>query len=305
MNQDHQELIDRYLNGSASDDDIRQLDELAKANPAVCDALVDSAAVDVQLRRLVAGRAPASIVLDSTTAGARSGPSRRVAAYAALLLMSLAGWLYVAYLRQQVRELQARPPVVEPKPVEAAVAKAPKTDQPTPKAVDGQVVDIRGLVYALPNGPGEPVTLTAGANVPEGRALWTCPWGAASFRFPGQVSMQMERSTTVALTEADGMQQMNLREGTLFITKEKSPAAAQALLVSTAHASVKISSAQVAVATDAQSTVIEVAVGSVEVRVPGAADSLTVPVGHYLIVGSAISPRIEPGRLIWRLEPAK
>ncbi len=54
MNARFEELMGRYLDGSASADEVRQLDEWIQRDPAAQEDLFQTAAVEVGLRRLLA-----------------------------------------------------------------------------------------------------------------------------------------------------------------------------------------------------------------------------------------------------------
>ena len=54
MNAEFEELMERYLDGSASADEVRQVDERIRQDPAAQEALFQAAAMEVDLRRLLA-----------------------------------------------------------------------------------------------------------------------------------------------------------------------------------------------------------------------------------------------------------
>ncbi|MGA2257782.1 MAG: hypothetical protein ABSG53_24225, partial [Thermoguttaceae bacterium] len=98
MNAGFEELMGRYLNGSASADEVRQVDERIRTDPAAREALFQTAAVEVDLRRLLANP------LARPLAGGNShrAASRRFFAYTAGAV-AVAGWALALLLVSQYR----------------------------------------------------------------------------------------------------------------------------------------------------------------------------------------------------------
>ena len=72
---------------------------------------------------------------------------------------------------------------------------------------------------ALPeNGDTEGETLLVGTAAPLDQRLWTCPWGAAEFRYDSDLSIWVERNTTVKFNETDDGQRLTLERGIVHVT---------------------------------------------------------------------------------------
>ncbi len=303
MNGELQELIDRYLSGSASADEVGQLDALVREDPSARHALLMASALEAQLRKLLVSAAP-----HAPAAPASRDPVRwRLGVQtAAVLLVAVGGWATAFYFANQYRAKcdQYATALRTLAELGAAPLEDPLPQDPTQPGATGRVVETRGLVGILPEGQNDFVHVRAGAPIPIGRSLWTCPWGAAGMRFADGVSLQLDRSTVVVFSEIDGIRHAAVKSGIFYITK---PEASQAgpFVVTTIHASTTIINAQVAVAADGDRTIVEVAVG--EVRVTGRANgrAISVPAAHYAIVTDTAEPQVIKGRFDWRLEPAK
>ncbi len=116
--------------------------------------------------------------------------------------------------------------------------------------------------------------------------------------------MQLDRNTMVALSEVQGKRQLAIKRGVFFLTRQNAEHG-EGITVTTSQASVEVVDAQVAVAVDERRTLVEVAEGQVQVAPRPDGPSVAVPAGHYLIVGANAAPRVQAGRLAWRLELAK
>ena len=317
MNPQLQDLIDRYLDGSASVEEIRRLDELIQQDEAVRQALFRGSAMEVDLCRLLAST-EADRPVTRPAAASRAGWRRRIVAYAALALAMAGGWIGAVFFAHQYRVLRnehtgALQTIAA---LEARQAEAARSTEPArpvePASPPGtarlvstdRVIETRGLVLALPEGDGQSIPLIAGGPVPMGRSLWTCPWGAAAMRLADGAAMQLDRNTIVALSEVQGKRQLAIKRGVFFLTRQGADHG-EGITVTTSQASVDVVDSQVAVAVDERRTLVEVAEGQVQVTPKPDGPSVLVPAGHYLIVGANAAPRVHEGRLAWRLEPAK
>lgn len=300
MDSQLQQLIDRYLSGSASAEEVRQLDGLLREDPATRRALTMSAAMDWQLRHLLAGAAP---VAPSSPAPARARWSLPKWLAAAVLLVAVCGWSTAAYFagiyRAKCRECAAALEKVTE--LSMATAAKPATSEPAePRDTPAEVrlIDTRGLVGMLPEGEKQFERVFAGAPVPAGRSLWTCPWGAAGMRCPDGVSLQLDRNTVVVFSEKDGVRHAALKSGIFYITNRACDGGR--FVITTAHAATNVTDAQVAVAADADRTIVEVAVGKVDVTRRSDGRTISVPNKHYAIVTDTDEPRIIAGPFAWR-----
>ena len=256
MNPETQDLIDRYLDGSASAEDVRQVDELVQQEPAVRKALLMSAAMHLDLRRLLTGT-PDDLRPTPQRADRRQ---RRlawlsIAGRAALLFVAVAGWIAAAvfaarYHTQRAEHAAALRMIADLDRFQQNAARLDAEAKPTaagnPAAV-GKVVQTRGTVLVLPEGKGKAVPVSVGIPVPTGRSLWTCPWGAAAMRFADGVLVDLERNTVASISETGSVRQVTLKKGVAFVT-QLGPAHEHKMVVTTVDGSVTVADAQVAVA---------------------------------------------------------
>jgi len=164
------------------------------------------------------------------------------------------------------------------------------------------VFDTRGLVLALPDGDRKEVQLTAGTRVPAGRTLWTCPWGASSVRYADGTSVTLDRSTTAIFSEAKNAKKVSLKDGILFVTRKSSKVAREQLFVDAPQASVAIDQGEVALVANGDQTIVEVAIGKVQVRRSTDGKAITISAGEYVLVRPGTDLSAARGRLQWRLE---
>jgi ferric-dicitrate binding protein FerR (iron transport regulator) len=306
MNMSPQGLIDRYLDGTASDEEIRQLDDLVRRDDSARQALFLAANMEVHLRRLLTDVDAALPRTVPATNREHSWSWKAVLKYAAVLLLTVGGWGGTVFFASRYFALSAQHPAA---PQVASQAHDKPSDpggqdmQVTPVAAD-RVIETRGLVLSLPEGKGEALPVSVGGKIPAGRSLWTCPWGGAAMRLADGSSMQLDRSTVVTFSESPGKRRMTIKRGVFFLTRQDALTEA-GIEVVTAHASIDVVDAQVAVAVDDHRTLVEVAEGQVQVAPKPDGASVVVPAGHYLIVGPSKKPRVVAGRLAWRLEPMK
>jgi len=225
---------------------------------------------------------------------------------AAVLLVAVGGWTAAFYFASLYRSKcdQYATAVRTLAELGAAPPENPLPQDPAQPAASGRVVETRGLVGILPQGEDDFVRVRAGAPIPVGRSLWTCPWGAAGMRFSDGVSLQLDRSTVVVFSEVDGVRHAAVKSGIFYITKREA-SQAEPFIVTTIHALTTIVNAQAAVAADGDRTIIEVAVGEVQVTRRSDGRAISVPAMHYAIVTDTAEPQVVKGRFKWRFEPAR
>lgn len=301
MNAELQELIERYLDGSASAEEVRQVDEWIQRDPSAPEALFQAAALDVDLRRLLAN----PLARPLAEGDRRRASSRRWFAYTAVAVVAVAGWalalLVVGQYRAVCGEHQAALQHL-------AELQAARPQSAVPEAPDGQIavgrlIATRGLVLATLKGQAKAIPVAAESPIPMGGSLWTCPWGGAAMRFADGASMDLERNTEVAISQSQAVRHAAIKRGIVVVNNDDgSPQGA--IVIATDHATVKVAKAQVAVAVKGDSTIIEVAQGRVQVTRTSDGRTLSVGADHYVVVGPADEPRVLDGRLDWRLEPA-
>ncbi len=307
MNSEIQDLIDRYVDASASAEEVRRVDELVRQDPAVRHALVMAAAMRLDLQRM----------LTSTRDDSRPTPCpaerrqrhmawKTIAGRAAVLFVALTGWIATAVFAVRYHfECSAHAAALRTlADLESSKQDIVQGDERAKQNSAGRVVQTRGTVLVLPVGKGEAVPVSVGVPSPTGRSLWTCPWGAAAMRFADGVSLDLDRSTVAAISETDGVRQVALKRGVAFVT-QLGAAPGRKLVVTTDYGSVTVADAQVAVAVSPRGTIIEVAQGKARFRRKPDDPGIVVSAGQYVIVGAGIEPRALDGRLAWHLEPTK
>lgn len=328
IDQDKANLMARYLAGGASDEDIQRLDAWLRSDASARRELLLAAGMEDDLRRILAGvednaqPLPAAVAAGSadrrpTGARTQAGPRPRWRrpAFRSIVLIVLAavGWAAAAYfaavnhqargrLAQLAGRSDPRPgpgrPASTPAPREEPAAPAADADKP-------RLHEARGLVLLLPEaqGQGQPVRLNAGSVVPEGRALWTCPWGRAGTRYADGTTVSLERSTVAAFSESDSGKVIQLQSGILAINRYGGRAQRGPMTIETPNGSVRVRNAMVAVAISDGRTFVEVGEGMARVTRAGDGEAVQAPAGHYVVVSDADTFRVVKGRLRWKLEP--
>ena len=219
-------------------------------------------------------------------------------------LAAVAGWAVALVLlgqyRAKCREHQAA--LKQWTAMEAAGQASTAAKQSGSSMAVGRLVATQGLVLATPEGQLKAIPVAAESPIPLGGSLWTCPWGSAAIRFADGSSMDLQRSTDVAISQSKTAYRAAIRYGILVVNNfQGSPASA--VVVTTAHARVKVVNAQVAVAVQGDRTIVEAAVGGVEVTRISDGRTLTVAANHYVVVEPAAEPKVLDGRLAWQLKP--
>ncbi|MGD0896707.1 MAG: FecR domain-containing protein [Thermoguttaceae bacterium] len=304
MNHECQELLDRYLDGSASAEECRQIDQWIRRDPSAREALFRTAAMEVDLRRLLAN----PLARPAAEGHVRAAASRRFFAYAAAsaAVVAVAGWALALTMAGQYRAKcgQHQAALERLADLEAAgpLSVAPKA--PDRRFDAGRLIETRGLVLASLKGQAKAIPVTAESPIPMGGSLWTCPWGGAAMRFADGASMDLERSTEVAISQSETGRHATIKQGILLVNN-RNGSPDRAIVIATAHATVKVVNAQVVVASEGDRTLVEVAEGRVEVTRTSDGRTLAVGANNYAVVSPAAEPKVLNGRLAWRLEPVR
>jgi ferric-dicitrate binding protein FerR (iron transport regulator) len=294
MNPEFQDLIDRYLDGAASAEEVRRVDELIRREPSARVALLRAAAMEMQLRRLLTSAGTEQSPRPAVRPGRKPRVSwKAILAGAAAVLLAATGWIGSVYFARQY--------YAKCREQEAVLSRLAGQIRPVS---GGRIIETRGLVLALPQGTGRAVPVSVESPIPAGRSLWTCPWGAASMRFADGASIDLDRSTEAAISETKELRKAAVKKGIVYVSN-LDISHAQPVVVTTPHVSVSVLDAQAAVAVSGERTMVEVAQG--QVQVVRATDGRTISVreGHYVIVDRVVEPQVEKGRLAWRLEPLR
>ena len=155
-----------------------------------------------------------------------------------------------------------------------------------------------------PDAQTENELLLVGTSAPLDRRLWTCPWGAAEFRLGPNVSISVERNTTMTFNETDERRRLTLESGIVHVTN-MSESDERPTEIESAQAMVRLVRGQVAIQVDKQKTSVEVAVDQVEVVVTedGVGRTITVRQGQYLLIKSGEKAKVINGMLKLGLQP--
>jgi len=264
--EEHERLIDDYLQGRSDEAAIRQIDGLAREDDGFREALVMAAALQAALgERSAAGGGPALA----------PGPGRSwlagfaAAAAAAAAVAAAAGWLWVTAM---------------------------------PGHSDTcRVVETRGLVLLLPETPTERATpLATGDVVEAGRRISTCPWGAVALRLGDGSRIQFDRGSVARLLSTS-RPEVDLVQGIVFVTRHRG--LESSVTVTSQHASLAIDHGLAAMTTDTERTVIEIAEGDAWLCNHPAGERTRIADGQITVVeqDQAGGIQIRPGRLRWEL----
>lgn len=303
MIDDFADMIDRCLDGLASPDDIRRLDERIRLDKPARQALLAAAALDGDLRQLLTTPARGPSAAPAAKPARKTPlPWRRVLAVAALALMAVGGWTLALFFAGRYGALCREHDMTLRKIATLDPAARPANRKEGPPVASGRIIQTRGLVVALPVGPGQPVKVPVESPIPVGRSLWTCPWGAAAVRFGDRTSIELDRSTEARISETEAGQDVELKQGILYATRRRATHPGRTA-VSTAQAAVNMVDGQVAVAIEGPKTMVEVSQGQVEVTRRSDGRRMVVHEKHYVIIRDDAEPQIQKGQFVWRLEP--
>ncbi len=304
MTEPNTNLMAKYLAGDATADEVQQLEALLQ-DDAQANALLAEAYTDVHLREALnganLGAAVAPDAQQTDPVVARVRPKRWVGA--ALWFAAVAGWVVAAYVGGKLNEARTNISTLTGRV--AALEQA--IDNQTNTGTDSdapQIHSTRGWLMALPHDGGmDGQTLYVGAPAPLDQRLWTCPWGAAEFRYDSGASISIERNTVFTLNETDDLRQLKLDRGIVHVTNlddEQRPTE-----IKTELATVRLVKGQVAVQVGKNGTAVETAINEVEVDVieDGVTRTFTVRRQEYLIVKPGEKATLHEGMLKLGLEP--
>lgn len=295
----------KYLDGDINAEEFQRLEQSLADDEAI-DALMSDAYMEVHLRELLCGSELGASINEGLT---QSSPvvgrlhSKRWA-IAAMLLATISGWAIALYVVGELGEANTHIKTLSNRVTELEKSGT----KPPPVLVNNDAPEIhstRGWLMALPpDNDTDGQTLFVGTSAPLDQRLWTCPWGAAEFRYESGVSISIERNTTVKLNETDDLRQLTLERGIVHVTN-LSDFDTRITEIKSALATVRMIKGQVAVQVDKQQTAVEAAVNQVEVFVEekGVTRTFTVQRGHYLLVKPGEEATVIKGMLKLGLEP--
>ena len=299
MGEEQPTPMDRYLDGEATEADLRQLEEQLRADPAARESLLLEGFLRVDLAEAL-GLSTRKALKSVWRAG---GGWFRVARWtaAALALVAVGGWAMSWRLHGQLREADRGIAALENR---IRLLEGEGKQTPASMAADDypKVATKRGLLLALADGQAGARQLNVNATVPMSRRLWTCPWGAAEFQCDRNSWVGIDRNTVASLSETSGERHIRLERGILYVTN--SSATRRPTVIQTSQAIVRLTQGQVAVVASGHDTTVETAEGSVEVIPAGSsAAPLAVRAGHYTVVAPGQTPDVKPGRMTWQIKP--
>jgi len=288
MKGEHEKLIVDYLDGRASDEEIGRLDELARTDEGFRRSLLLESTMDTQLRQTLGGTALEAVPVGGASVGRRRW-SRLVVA--ALLAVAAVGWAMAVYLHRQSRTDRGRVADLQTEVEELTATVQARDDEEEPaedstraaeaEPASPEIIDTRGLVLLLPEGAGEKArSMPAGSAVPEGRTLWTCPWGGAGTRYADGTKVSLRRSTTAAFDHSGGARHIRLRGGVLSVERYPREPNGQPAIVVAPGAEIALRRGLVTVVATKERTVVEVGSGSAEVRRASDGQTITLRAGY-------------------------
>lgn len=265
----HERLIDDYLQGRATDAEVREIDALVRTDERFRAALAAAAHDEAALVEVCGGRA----------ARRRGRPTvdrpwnRLAAACAGLAAVaaSTAGWLWLSGLNAN--------------------------------AAACRVVETRGSVLLLAREAGAPATpVAAGDVIVNDRRIWTCPWAAVALRLGDGTRLQIDRASEAALT-CERRPQVDLFKGTVFVTRAHG--ATGSAVLKTGQATIEVGHGLAAVVVDGDRTVVEVAEGETRLTtVDGTTTQVAEGQVAILEKDGVGGVQVRQGRLEWQLPEA-
>lgn len=298
----------RYLAGDADAEEVQRVHQALADDPEAADALMTEAYMDVHLRETLSGSVLGETITDETIQP--NGVVGRITSkrwlVAAVLLAAISGWTVAAFVANKLGNANTNITTLTNRvtELEKASSKPPNT---IAKQGAPEIHSTRGWLMALPeNNSFDGETLLIGTTAPLDQRLWTCPWGAAEFRYDSGVSISIERNTTVKFSETDNLRRLTLERGIVHVTN-LSETDHRPTEIKCALATVRLVHGQVAVQVDAQRTAVEAAVKQVEVLVEqdGNVRTITLRRGQYLILKPGEKAKIKDGMLKLELETPK
>jgi hypothetical protein len=328
MSEDLENLLVRYLDGSAAPEDVRRLGEAVCRDPAACRETFLAAAMEVHLARVLGveragaagwlgAEAAAGPAVFAPGAGPRRGWARIVAYAAAVLVLVAVGVAASYYAARALRPAGTEsPPIMvqtpEPAPPEPMVRQPPEVPPPPvapektpPEEVRlAEVVSTKGIVRMIPPDTGIPVTVSSGAVVRPGARFWTCPEGGCSVKYGDGLLVGLNRNTTARLTQTDGAQRVELERGSVAVDG-RAGAGARHVILASHVAEATLAGGDVLFSILDGSAVIEVADGEAQLTRNQDHQQITVKKGQYAVVKTGLELRSRDGRFHWHLEPAR
>jgi ferric-dicitrate binding protein FerR (iron transport regulator) len=215
VSDDQRQLIRAYLDGSASEDQVRELNRLLAEDREVRCALLDESAFDARLRMILTRQRRSAAGLE-TARGSRKAKRTRyilacVAAAASLLVAVGVAWH--ARMIHRAGGTDARCAASTPSPVQ----------QPAAPAI-GRLMAMSGDVRMGPAGGGErAIAAAAGAEVHPGDTVITATNASAQFAYADGSTLQIYRGSALVLGRSDLGPTLELRSGAMDASIRKQP----------------------------------------------------------------------------------
>jgi ferric-dicitrate binding protein FerR (iron transport regulator) len=275
-------LLARYLDGTASPEELAELDRRLINDPATARQLLGAAGDDLAIRRALSAKAAAlPSAVDVSTAAPRPvrrgwfiGP--RVAWAAAAAVMLLAGSWYVA-----TRSSEPAPTLVVDPSTAKSVDPSPVRVATLTSVGTGVTVERNGRTEVIPAGG----VLTASDRIRTGATDGT------QFAFADDgTSVRVQPSSTVGVSlEAAGGKRLDLAAGAVTCDVARQQPG-KPLVVQASSAQVVVVGTKFTVRTAGQLSQIEVEHGTVRVTRLGDGASVDVSAGEFVVVGKTPGP---------------
>jgi ferric-dicitrate binding protein FerR (iron transport regulator) len=296
MNPEIHELICHYVDGEATPEEVRRLDDLLRRHSSVRKSLLIAAEMEVNFKRLLAGET-AGVAMPMQISVSRRFSWKTTIPWAAVTIVAAAGWAFAIFFAGQYRHDHN-----ELVTLASRLDKIETAGENTTISY-GRVTDTRGYVVARHEGQNDDVEVPTGAPIPIGKSLGTCPWGGASMQTAEGLFMRLDRSTVVDMSETDGVFRAAVKKGIFFVTNRSGKK--KEMVIATDNGSFRLIDGQIAVAKNGDRTIIEVAFGNVKVVPAAGGPDVVVPPAHYVILSASQKPRVEAGLLALRFEPVQ
>jgi ferric-dicitrate binding protein FerR (iron transport regulator) len=197
-----------------------------------------------------------------------------------------------------------KPPASAPEPIPPAVKAPPKPAPPRPQeqetlAFIAQVERLQGEALVL--SAKEPVRAEAGKGLQSGQGLKVGKDAFAAVRFPDQTRLEFWPETHVSRL-GDGPSQgkaVQLEHGILGVTATRQPPN-RPLVVTTALAEATVLGTEFTLTARPAFTRIDVREGKVRFGRLHGGGAVTVPAGHFAIVGPGQDPAARPSPGLWK-----
>jgi len=323
MREELEELIYRFLEGTADAEEVGRLDQLLRSDPEACRMLVDIAALETQLRQVVSVERGASelsahaldqIGSPSSEEAFKARPVSRPprvrtvlrswktwAACIAVVACTVAGLLIersgpTPTPPRDKPPVQAKTPLKGKAPDQGKVTVQAEAPKPTPPPPIAKVVDVRGTAWRLPGGKRKAVALKSADEVHPGDAVRTDSVRVArvELRYADGTVVRLHNGTQCMLMEDDAAKRVHLDCGTLSVSVELQ-SKDRDMTVATTDAAGKVVGARLTLSARPGVTTLDVQEGEVEFSRLEDNKTITVCGTQHAVVQQGIAYRAQDG----------